>query len=158
MTTTTRHAAPPPAASATVLGLIDRGRDGLLEACHASTAAQRYALAHLAALRIAAALLAARRPPGRRRPTDVWTQVPRVAPELAEWAEFFAGTARVRRRLETGRGTVSVREADDLVRQCEMFLECVLAVLGLPVRAPVTTCVTAVSAGRTVGGPGHKFA
>ncbi len=156
MTTTTRPTAPPVATSAAVLGLIDRGRDGLLEACHAPSAAQRYELAHVAALRIAAAVLAARRPPGRRRPTDVWSQLPRVAPELTEWATFFAGTARVRRGLASGRSTVTVRDGDDLVRQGEMFLERVLAAVGLPVRASVTTCVTPVTPGPASRRAGHK--
>ncbi len=149
MTTTTHpHAVPPAATSSAVLALIDRGRDGLLEACHAPSATERYQLAHLAALRIAAALLAARRPPGRRGPRDVWSQLTELAPELGEWAAFFGQTARIRQGLESGRAGVTVREADDLVRQCEMFLERVLAVLGLPVQASVTSCVTPVTGTR----------
>ncbi len=145
MTTTIHPHAAPAATSSAVLGLIDRGRDGLLEACHAQSATERYQLAHLAALRIAAALLAARRPPGRRGPRDVWSQLTELAPELGEWATFFGQTARIRQGLESGRVTVTVRDADDLVRQCEMFLERVLAVLGLPVQTPVTTCVAPVT-------------
>lgn len=145
---------PPPAAtSASVLDLIDRGRAGLLQACHADTAATRYELAHLAALRIAAALLAARRPPGRRSgPRDVWSQVPAVAPELGEWAQFFAESARLRQGLAAGRATVSARSSDDLVRQSEMFLEQVLGVLGLPMQTPVATCITPVTSGAGGGG------
>ncbi len=57
--------------------------------------------------------------------------LPVVAPELAEWAAFFAGSARRRVVVERG-GAPSAREADDLLRQAETFLEIVQDVLGLP--------------------------
>jgi len=134
----------PPAVAGAVLGLVDRAREGLLQACHASVSNERYGLAHLAALRAAAALLAGRPGSGlgRSGPRNVWVVVPRVAPELAEWAEFFAEVSRRRRQIERGTVCVSTREADDLVRQCETFLELVLAALGLPMQTSVATCVT----------------
>ncbi|TWP37059.1 hypothetical protein FGL98_07820 [Leekyejoonella antrihumi] len=155
MTATTRRRAArqtPPAVAATVLGLVDRARDGLLQACHVAAAAERYELAHLAALRAAAALLAGREGAdvSRSGPRNVWAAVPVVAPELAEWAEFFAETSRRRQAVERGSATVSTREADDLVRQCETFLELVLAALGLPMRAPVATCVIPTRSTRPV--------
>jgi hypothetical protein len=107
--------------------LLRLARHGLLEAVGAATPAERYAAAHLAALRAAAAVLACRaRPTGsarRSRPTSAWVLLAAVAPELAEWAEFFAAGARKRAAAEAGlTGAVTVREADDLVREAEQFL------------------------------------
>ncbi|WP_446663941.1 SAV_6107 family HEPN domain-containing protein [Flexivirga sp. B27] len=141
MHSSVRPPSPAPVAG-TVLDLVDRTRVGLLQACHAGTADERYHLAHLAALRAAAAVLAAdaRRTPGSG-PRNVWAVLPTVAPEFAEWAEFFAGTARRRSRIDRGVVVVSTREADDLVRQVETFLELVLGHLGLPMGDSFTACV-----------------
>lgn len=141
MNSSAQHLAPTPVAG-TVLDLIDRTRLGLLRACHAESADERYQFAHLAALRAAAAVLAAdaRRAPGSR-PRNVWAVLPTVAPELAEWADFFAGTAQRRAQVERGALILSTREADDLVRQVETFLELVLAHLGLPMVESFTACV-----------------
>ena len=80
--------------AAAVLELVDRSRASLLAACRTSSVSERYVEAHLAALRAAAALLAARsRPTRRSRLRSVWEVLPAVAPELTEWAVFFAGTA-----------------------------------------------------------------
>ncbi|CAG7572930.1 hypothetical protein FB554_1073 [Barrientosiimonas humi] len=142
---TPRSSVPTAPVAGAVLELVERSRTGLLAACHASGAAERFTLAHLAALRAGAALLAARGQAGRRsRPRSVWETIPAAAPELTEWATFFAGTARRRQELERG-AEASVREADDLVRQAETFLELVLAHLGLPVQASVTTCITPIT-------------
>jgi len=124
--------------ASSVLDLLDRSRDGLVQACHSSSAADRYTQAHLAALRAAAALLAARSASaGRSRPRSVWEMLPAVAPELTEWAVFFASSGRRRLALERGSTTVTAREADDLVRQCESFLELVRGVLHLPFAPPL---------------------
>ncbi len=115
--------------------LLAAARHGLAEAAFAHPAGERYALAHLAALRVAAAVLAARaRPrPGRRgRPVSAWRLLAQVTPELGEWADFFAAGAPRRAAAETGLSVVSTREADDLVRQVEIFLGVVEEVLGLP--------------------------
>lgn len=135
MTTMT---SPPAPSAGTVLDLLDRSRAGLIQACRSQSAAQRYTEAHLAALRAAAALVAARTVvPGRSRPRSVWEALPGIAPELGEWAVFFASSGRRRLALERGSGMVSAREADDLVRQCETFLELVRAALHLPFAEPL---------------------
>src|SRR6476660_10260677 len=101
----------------TALDLLDRSRASLLDACRAGTVDERYVEAHLAALRAAAALLAARsRPTRRSRPRSVWEVLPEVAPELTEWAVFFASTAQQRAVLERGARVPTTREADDLLR------------------------------------------
>jgi hypothetical protein len=118
--------------ASTLLGLARRG---LVEAMTAERPGERYATAHLAALRAAAAVLACRaRPAGttrRSRPTSAWVLLAAVAPELAEWAGFFAAGARKRAAAEAGMpSAVTPREADDLVRDAETFLSVVETTLG----------------------------
>lgn len=125
-------ARPPVPTAATIL--LDRSRSGLLQAATARSAGERFVGAHLAALRAAAAVLAVRgRPSSRGGPRSVWEVLPRIAPELGEWAAFFAATASLRAAVEAGRGdAVSTRQADDLLRDAENFHHVVEAVLGLP--------------------------
>ena len=72
MTTVTERTKPevlPAPSAGTVLDLLDRSRAGLVHACRSQSAPQRYTEAHLAALRAAAALVAARTvSTGRSRP------------------------------------------------------------------------------------------
>ena len=131
MTATTL--ARPPVSSAARM-LLERSQAGLLQSLAARTPGERYVTAHLAALRAAAAMLAVRsRPGGRGGPRSVWEVLPRVSPELGEWAAFFAATASRRAAIEAGRtGVVSSREADDLLRDAEAFHHLVESALGLP--------------------------
>ena len=116
--------------------LVALARRGLVEAASLERPAERYATAHLAALRAAAAVLACRARPasgtGRRsRPTSAWVLLSAVAPELGEWAAFFAAGARKRAAAEAGLpSAVTPREADDLVRDAETFLSVVETTLG----------------------------
>jgi hypothetical protein len=108
----------------------------LLAAGSAEDPETRYARAHLAALRAAAAVLAAVARPGRSRRSSrvrsAWVLLAEVAPELAEWAAFFAAGAGKRAAAEAGlRGVVTAREADDLVREAEAFLALVARTLGV---------------------------
>jgi len=49
-----------------------------------------------------------------------------VAPELGEWAAFFAATEGKREAVRAGAAAiVSAREADDLVRDAQTFLDLV---------------------------------
>jgi SAV_6107-like HEPN len=114
--------------------LLMSARRSLTEASIAPTAGERYAAAHLAALRAAAAVLAARsRPsPRRSRVLSVWVVLPQIAPQLGEWAAFFAAGARKRAAAEAGLDIVSHREADDLVRDADTFLVRVCEVLDVP--------------------------
>ena len=123
----------PPVSTAARM-LLDRSRSGLKQACAARSPGERYVTAHLAALRAAAAVLAVRsRPGGRGGPRSVWEVLPRVAPELIEWASYFASTASRRAALDAGRtGVVSAREADELLRDAESFHHVVESTLGLP--------------------------
>src|SRR5438128_1430484 len=111
--TTTR----PPGSSLPAGTLLTLARRGLVEAMSTDRPSERYATAHLAALRAAAAVLACRARPasstGRRsRPTSAWVLLTIVAPELGEWAAFFAAGARKRAQAEAGLpAAVTPREA-----------------------------------------------
>jgi hypothetical protein len=126
--------------------LLALARHGLGEAAVTRPAGPRYATAHLAALRAAAAVLAARArplPPGTRRPrsrpTSVWVLLTQVAPELGEWATFFAAAAVKRAAAEAGLPrAVTAREADDLLRDAERFCSLIEMTLGLPPQLPVS--------------------
>lgn len=128
--------APPPVPAA-ALDLLARARASLLAGCRAADTYERFLAAHLGALRAAAALLAARSTPSRsNRPRSVWEVLPRCAPELSEWASFFAGSAQQRAAIERG-AVPTARAADDLLRQAEIFLETVQGVLGVPLTVPL---------------------
>ncbi|MER5808626.1 SAV_6107 family HEPN domain-containing protein [Streptomyces sp. NPDC002033] len=129
-----RRSAAPPAA----LDLLAKARGGLAEAALLPRPNERYATAHLAALRVAAAVLAARGRPEpahpRRRPRirSAWEVLPEIAPELSEWGALFASGAARRARAEAGiAGAASPRDADDLVRAAGMFLRLVERMLAL---------------------------
>ncbi|WP_341805317.1 SAV_6107 family HEPN domain-containing protein [Nocardioides ochotonae] len=130
----------PYALPATTHAYLARSAESLSEAMAAPDAPTRYATAHVAALRAAAALLAARaRPePARRRPQrNAWVLLAGVAPELGEWARFFAAGAAKRAACEAGSTrAVTEREADDLVRDADRFLAVVEHSLGLMPHAP----------------------
>ncbi|WP_210634369.1 SAV_6107 family HEPN domain-containing protein [Streptomyces sp. GESEQ-13] len=134
-----RRAAAPPAA----LDLLAQARAGLDEAAVLDTPNERYATAHLAALRTAAAVLAARgrpetSPRARAKIRSAWEVLPEIAPELTEWSALFASGARRRARAEAGiQGAATVRDADDLIRDVAMFLRLVERMLVLqPVLPP----------------------
>ena len=126
MTPTVRRLGPsrvPSQLLPSALGLLDQARRGLQEAATLTLPAERYATAHLAALRGAAAVLAARTRPTdprlrRRRPTSAWVLLTEVAPELGEWAAFFAAGA-------------------DLLRDAATFLALVETTLGLVPTMPL---------------------
>ena len=86
---------------ATTHSYLARAAESLSEAITTTDVPTRYACAHVAALRAAAALLAARAhptPTRGRRQKNAWVLLAEVAPELAEWAAFFAaGAANMRR-------------------------------------------------------------
>jgi hypothetical protein len=119
---------------------LERSAESLREAITCTDVPQRYALAHVAALRATAALLAARAQPmpvQRRRQKNAWVLLAEVAPELSEWATFFSAGAAKRAAAEAGsRRAVTEREADDLVRDADRFLALVETSLGLTGHAP----------------------
>jgi hypothetical protein len=132
-----RRARVAPSVIPAAIALLDQARRGLHEAATLGPAPERYAAAHLSALRAAAAVLAARAHPADqrlrpRRPTSAWVLLTAVAPELGEWAAFFAAGAATRAAAEAGiASAVTARQADDLVRDVETFVALVETTLGL---------------------------
>jgi hypothetical protein len=126
---------PRPRISGTVLNLLETARRGLDEAAAEADPGTRYVCAHLAALRAAAAIVAARGDPGargrRRRPRSVWELLPQVEPALSEWAAFFAASAIKRAAAEAGLArAVSAREAEELLKDATTFLTVAEQALG----------------------------
>jgi hypothetical protein len=118
------------------LSLLRTARHGLAEADAEGDPGTRYICAHLAALRAAAAIVAARGEPGsgarRRRPRSVWELLPQVEPALAEWAAFFAAGAAKRAAAEAGLPrAASAQEADELLRDASTFLTVAERALGV---------------------------
>ena len=126
------------------LNLLDGSSESLTEASHAVQVRERYLTAHLAALRAGAAVLAIRGPRlvGVARPSggprNLWELIPAVAPELREWADFFAHSTARRWAVDEGRDLVTARDADDLLRQAQDFLHLVRTTLGLAGRSGPT--------------------
>lgn len=107
------------------------------DAYQAQTPQERYVAAHIAALRAGAALLAVRAKPSRSsRIRSVWQMLPGIAPDLGEWCAYFDAIGSRRVFVEIGREAVSQRQADDLVRDAQLFLGCIAEHLevGLPMR------------------------
>ena len=117
------------------LALLESARHGLAAAEDEVTAGGRYVGAHLAALRAAAAVVAARAEPiggRRRRPQSVWELLPKVEPALREWDAFFAAGAAKRAAAEAGLPrAVSAREADELLRDAGSFVSLAEGALGI---------------------------
>jgi hypothetical protein len=160
MPTSTPAPAGPFSLPATTHSYLARAAESLHDAMVAADVPARYACAHVAALRAAAALLAARARPAsssgsRRRPQkNAWVLLTEVAPELAEWATFFAAGAAKRAAAEAGSTrAVTEREADDLVRDADRFLAVVEQALGLtPHATSPQLCVLAEPVRRSRAG------
>lgn len=128
--------------------LLDSAQRCLDDAAILSSPNERFATAHLAALRAAAAVLALRRRPEgeshrRRRVRSAWEVLPEIAPELGDWALLFAAGAEKRARAEAGlAGAVSEREADQLMQDAYMFVGLVERLLLLERAVSVETAIT----------------
>ncbi|MEJ3658937.1 SAV_6107 family HEPN domain-containing protein [Actinomycetes bacterium KLBMP 9759] len=115
----------PAPTSRTALALLRQAADGITEAHRETDPMLRYPAAYLAALRAAAAVLAVRAAPLPKRAAsrNAWQLLAEVAPELAEWAAFFASCSDTRAAAEAGISRlVGQRDADDILRQSEQFL------------------------------------
>jgi SAV_6107-like HEPN len=147
---------------ATTHSYLERAASSLREAMTTSEVPLRYACAHVAALRAAAAVIAARATPtatSRRRQKNAWVLLAELAPELSEWAAFFSAGAAKRAAAEAGsRRAVTEREADDLVRDADRFLGLVEESLGMTRHVPVEATLwapTRVAASRPPGRRDH---
>jgi hypothetical protein len=126
-----------PPAAPVAAGLLAQARRGLAEAERETAPTERFIGAYLAALRGAAAVLAARGRPhrGRARPASTWVLLDSVAPELREWSAFFAGNSAARAAAQAGiTGKVTAESAAELVHAATPFLELVRRLVhGLPI-------------------------
>jgi hypothetical protein len=126
-----------PAAAGAASRELSRARAALAEATETTDHLIRYSSAHVAALRVAAAVLAVRARPvrsgsRRRVQRNAWVLLAEVAPEFGEWATYFAAGAAQRAAAEAGlERAVSTREADDLIRAAETFYDLVESSLHL---------------------------
>lgn len=115
--------------------LLALARRGLAEAAGQPADGLRYATAHLAALRAATAVLALRAQPApvrRNQVTSVWSLLLLAAPELAEWARYFARGASKRAAAQAGiPHVVSAAEADAFLGAARRFVAVVEVTLGL---------------------------
>jgi hypothetical protein len=130
--TVTMERAPGAPVSKAALGLLRQAAECLADGQRSPEPLLRYPAAYLAALRAGAAVLAVRAVPQQRRgrPRSVWQVLGEVAPELGEWAAFFAACSDTRAAAEAGISRlVGRREADDLLRQAEQFVAIVRELL-----------------------------
>jgi hypothetical protein len=111
--------------------VLAQARTLLADARAEPLAADRFRIAHLAALRGTAALLSvvtSTAIPVRRRPTSAWVLLERALPEFADWAAYFASGQGQRAAADAGvRGAVDSAEADDLIEAATTFLDLVEA-------------------------------
>jgi hypothetical protein len=113
--------------------LLERARRLLEEARRAPSPGDRFCLAHLAALRIAAAVVAERGRPARSRGriVNAWLLLQRVAPEYDRWATYFAAGAATRSAVEAGAASaVKADAADEQLRVASQFLHLAESSLG----------------------------
>lgn len=126
---------PPTVLTPVTRSLLTQAQRGLADAEWETAPVERFTAAYASALRAAAAVLAARGRPhrGRARPTSVWVLLESAAPELGEWARFFAAHSGLQAAAQAGiGGRISARAADDLLRQAWQFLDLVERVVSPP--------------------------
>ncbi|GAA3734139.1 hypothetical protein HDA32_003815 [Spinactinospora alkalitolerans] len=134
----TAAAHPPRRPTPAALNMLESARQHLRDAAATTVPELRYVSAHMAGLRAAAAVLAQRgeptqRPSRRRRPRSVWEMLPEAAPELREWAAFFAAGAAKRAAAEANLpSAVTAAEADDLLKDAQVFLSLAETTVGVP--------------------------
>jgi hypothetical protein len=118
----------------TTISLLGQARSLLADAAATAEPGERFRLAHFAALRTAAALIAERDVTARRRRrlVSVWVLLEKAVPEHADWARHFAAGAAMRAAVEAGVfSAVSARDADDQLRSAAAFLAVAEASIGM---------------------------
>lgn len=116
------HEAP---AAPRAIELLSRADAELLAAQFSPEAWERFSHAHLAGLRAAAAVVAARGSGARRRgQRTVWELLAAAAPELADWSHYFAAGASLRSAVDAGRfDAVSSARAEQTLCAAEDFVD-----------------------------------
>ena len=111
--------------------LLSRADAELLAAQYSAEAWEQFSHAHLAALRAAAAVVAAGPPSsGRGGPRTVWQLLAEAAPDLARWATLFADAAPLRSAVDAGRfDSVDPARAERALCDAEDFVDVARAAL-----------------------------
>jgi hypothetical protein len=150
----TTPAATPVVLAPTVTAMLASARRGLTEAAAEANPGARYVTAHLAALRAAAAVVAAKGPQSGKagKPRSVWELLIGADPELAGWASYFAAGASKRAAAEAGLPrAVNTGDADNITAAARTFVILAEVSAGLPCACctvtpaahhPVTPCIT----------------
>ena len=113
--------------------LLARADRLLMDAVGEDDPRERFQVAYLAALRGAAAVLAAdpRGKPARPRSRNAWVLLAAVAPEFVMWADYFAGHSETRAALESGiTRNVTEPQADEFFDRVGAFLHDVEDLVG----------------------------
>lgn len=103
-----------------------------LDSAHTSTSPQeRFVLAHMAALRGAAAALATSGGTigsKRRKVQSAWVQLAELSPEWLPWVEYYSASAITRAEIESGQQReLQSSQAREAVRAASQFLKAVEA-------------------------------
>ena len=116
---------------ARVRQLLVRADAELVAAQFSAEPWEQFSHAHLAAVRAAAAVVAAEgAPSGRSAPRTVWGQLGAVAPTLSRWGALFADAAPLRAAVEAGRfDLVSAARAEEGLVEAEDFVDVVRSFL-----------------------------
>ena len=115
-----------PPVSPAAVSLLTQAQRGLAEAVGETDPVHRFISSYLSALRAAAAVLSAKGRPhrGRARPASVWVLLEAEAPELGEWATYFAANSATQAAAQAGNTRKVTEElADELVQRTRQFLE-----------------------------------
>lgn len=110
---------------ARVRQLLVRADAELVAAQFSAEPWEQFSHAHLAAVRAAAAVVAAHGVPQRRSaPRTVWGQLGSAVPELSRWAAVFADAAPLRAAVEGGRfELVTADRAERALVEAEDFVD-----------------------------------
>jgi len=145
MTAKTHAGRTKPRGSTSALALLESARLGLQRCNNDPSAASRLVTSQLAALRTAAAIVAARSDPRttplNEGPQSLWDLLPEVAPALSEWAVYFAVSPRPRQRAVWAwwHRAALRREADEFLRNAEAFFALAASTLGVAETPGVVT-------------------
>nr|WP_070380777.1 SAV_6107 family HEPN domain-containing protein [Rhodococcus sp. WMMA185] len=117
-------------ASRRAAALLGRADALLSQSVGAGAPADRFHSAYLAALRGAGAALAAAEVASsgarRTRTRNAWVLMADAAPDLADWADYFAGHSATRAAIEAGTSRILTdREADEFFVEVGRFLHAV---------------------------------
>ncbi|WP_072806336.1 SAV_6107 family HEPN domain-containing protein [Rhodococcoides yunnanense] len=127
MATKVLHSGVRPPVSPRARVLLGRADAFLSRSVGAADATERFLDCYMAALRGAAAVLEATPiSQSRARSRSAWVLLSKAAPDLDEWAEYFAGFSATRAALQAGLSrSISEGDADEFYREVGHFLHVV---------------------------------